>query len=118
MARARSLASLTELESGRVWLQFTDEVMPDFASRKHPDYFQIWLAGGAVVERSRSLGSRDLPRSGAPLDRPVLSDLTLPDGRRGARSRSASGRCRRRRKTGCGKTGRAPARAPPPGSRP
>jgi two-component system heavy metal sensor histidine kinase CusS len=83
IAKARSLASLTEIDSGRVWLQFTDDVMPGFASRHQPDYFQIWLAGGPVIERSRSLGTRDLPRSGGPLDRPVLSDLTLPDGRRG-----------------------------------
>ena len=83
IARARSLATLTEQKDGRVWLQFTDEVMPDFASKQSPDYFQIWLAGGPVIERSRSLGTRDLPRSGVRLDRPLLSDLTLPDGRRG-----------------------------------
>jgi two-component system sensor histidine kinase QseC len=83
IARARSLATLTEQKDGRVWLQFTDEVMPDFASKQSPDYFQIWLAGGTVIERSRSLGTRDLPRSGVRLDRPLLSDLTLPDGRRG-----------------------------------
>jgi two-component system sensor histidine kinase QseC len=85
VARARSLASLTEQKSGRVWLQFTDEAMPDFASKQNPDYFQIWLANGRVIERSRSLGSRNLPRTGAPFDKPVLSDLTLPDTRRGRR---------------------------------
>jgi two-component system, OmpR family, heavy metal sensor histidine kinase CusS len=83
LARARSLASLTEQKSGRVWLQFTDEVMPDFASKQSPDYFQIWLANGLVIERSRSLGTRDLARSGASFDKPVLSDVVLPDGRRG-----------------------------------
>src|SRR6266849_1818661 len=83
IARARSLASLTEQKSGRVWLQFTDEVMPDFASKQSPDYFQIWLASGLVIERSRSLGTRDLPRSGVSPDKPLLTDLTLPDGRRG-----------------------------------
>jgi two-component system heavy metal sensor histidine kinase CusS len=83
IARARSLATLTEQKSGRVWLQFTDEVMPDFALKQSPDYFEIWLAKGKVIERSRSLGTRDLPRSGASLEQPLLSDLTLPDGRRG-----------------------------------
>jgi len=83
IARARSLASLTEQKSGRVWLQFADEVMPDFASKRSPDYFQLWLASGLVIERSRSLGTRDLPRSGASHDKPLLTDLTLPDGRRG-----------------------------------
>src|SRR6185295_905662 len=38
---------------------------------------------GPVVERSRSLGTRDLPRSHAPLGRPLLRDLTPPDGRHG-----------------------------------
>ena len=33
VARARSLASLTEQKSGRVWLQFTDEVMPRLGRR-------------------------------------------------------------------------------------
>jgi two-component system sensor histidine kinase QseC len=89
LTRARSLATQTEQERGRVWLQYTDEVMPDFELRHHPDYFEIWLADGSVVERSRSLGKRDLPRSPrtpqseAPLDRPRLGDLTLPDGRAG-----------------------------------
>ncbi|HEV7505196.1 MAG TPA: ATP-binding protein [Thermoanaerobaculia bacterium] len=83
LTRARSLATLTEQGSGRVWLQYTDEVMPDFGLRRHPDYFELWLADGSIVERSRSLGTRDLPHSGAPLDHPRLRDLTLPDGRRG-----------------------------------
>src|SRR6185295_8644473 len=34
-------------------------------------------------QRSRSLGARDLPRAGGPIAVPLLSDLTLPDGRRG-----------------------------------
>jgi two-component system, OmpR family, heavy metal sensor histidine kinase CusS len=83
LTRAKSLATLTEQGSGRVWLQYTDEVMPDFGLRHHPDYFELWLTNGPVVERSRSLGQRDLPRSGATLDHPRLRDLTLPDGRRG-----------------------------------
>ncbi|HSS77462.1 MAG TPA: ATP-binding protein [Thermoanaerobaculia bacterium] len=83
LTRAKTLATLTEQGSGRVWLQYTDEVMPDFGLRRHPDYFELWLANGSVVERSRSLGQRDLPRSGASLEHPRLRDLTLPDGRAG-----------------------------------
>ncbi|HSS49609.1 MAG TPA: ATP-binding protein [Thermoanaerobaculia bacterium] len=83
LARAKSLATLTEQGAGRVWLQYTDEVMPDFGLRNHPDYFELWLANGSAVERSRSLGKRDLPRSGSSLDRPRLRDLVLPDGRAG-----------------------------------
>ncbi|HEX4963897.1 MAG TPA: ATP-binding protein [Thermoanaerobaculia bacterium] len=86
LSRARSLATLTEQADARVWLQTTDEVMPDFGLRHHPDYFELWLTNGPALERSRSLGKRDLPRSlpsGSPLDQPRLRDLTLPDGRRG-----------------------------------
>jgi len=57
LTRAKTLATLTEQGSGRVWLQYTDEVMPDFGLRRPPDYFELWLANGPVVERSRSLGT-------------------------------------------------------------
>lgn len=89
LTRARSLATLTEQHEGRVWLQYTDEVMPDFGHRRHPDYFELWLADGPAIERSLSLGQRDLPRSPrsphpeAALDPTRLRDLVLPDGRRG-----------------------------------
>lgn len=82
-ARVRSLATLAEQEDGRVWLEFSDEVMPEFDRKTDPDYFQLWLRDGPVIERSRSLGIRNLPRSGAPLDQTRLRDLTLPDGRHG-----------------------------------
>jgi two-component system sensor histidine kinase QseC len=85
IAEARSLETLTEERGGKVWLEFADEVMPEFEREKNPDYFQLWLRNGPVLERSESLGTRDLPRSGGPLDRPRLSDLTLPDGRHGRR---------------------------------
>lgn len=83
---ARSLVNLTELKDGRVWLEFSDELLPEFAAAKDPSYFEIWLGDGSVVERSRSLGTRHLARTGGALDQPLLRDLTLPDGRRGRRA--------------------------------
>jgi two-component system sensor histidine kinase QseC len=83
ITKARSLMTLTEQQGDRVWLEFADEIMPEFEAREKPDYFQLWLVHGAVIERSRSLGTRDLTRSGGPLDQVLLRDLTLPDGRRG-----------------------------------
>lgn len=85
IAQARSLETLTVERGGKVWLEFADEVMPEFEREKNPDYFQLWLRHGPVLERSRSLGLHDLPRSGGRLDRPRLSDFTLPDGRHGRR---------------------------------
>jgi two-component system heavy metal sensor histidine kinase CusS len=85
IAKARSLETLTEEQGDKIWLEFSDKIMPEFERRENPDYFQLWRRNGPVLERSRSLGMRDLPRSGGRLDRPVLSDLVLPDGRRGRR---------------------------------
>lgn len=83
ITKARSLMTLTEQQDKRVWLEFADKIMPEFEAKEKPDYFQLWLVQGAVLERSRSLGTRDLPRSGGQLDQILLRDLTLPDGRRG-----------------------------------
>ena len=83
--RARSLGTLTEQGDGKIWLESVDGGTPEFGLKKNPDYFEIWRAGGAVVQRSQSLGTRDLPRSEHAGAEPLLSDLTLPDGRRGRR---------------------------------
>ncbi len=82
-ARARSLATLAEQQGSRVWLEFSGELLPEFGRKENPDYFELWLRDGPVLERSPSLGSRDLPRSGAPLDSLLFRDLTLSDGRHG-----------------------------------
>jgi two-component system sensor histidine kinase QseC len=84
--KARSLVNLTELEDGRVWLEHSDALLPEFSAASEPSYFEIWLGDGSVVERSRTLGARDLPRTGGHLDQIRLSGLTLPDGRRGRRA--------------------------------
>jgi two-component system sensor histidine kinase QseC len=81
--KARSLVTLTEQQDGKAWLEFSYAFMPEFAAQESPDYFELRLADGSVIERSRSLGAWDLPHIGAPLDRPLLRDVTLPDGRRG-----------------------------------
>jgi len=84
VTKARSLVTLTEQEEGRVWLEFADEIMPEFEAGPSPEYFQIWRADGSVVARSRSLGRRDLPRQGGTrLDQPLVRDRRLPDGRPG-----------------------------------
>ncbi|HKH48741.1 MAG TPA: ATP-binding protein [Thermoanaerobaculia bacterium] len=85
VTKARSLATLTEQEEGRVWLELADEIMPEFEKGPGPEYFQIWRADGGVVARSGSLGNRDLPRwqGGTRLDQPLLRDGRLPDGRPG-----------------------------------
>lgn len=83
IAEARSLETLTEKQGKKVWLEFSDKMMPEFERQENPEYFQLWLRNGPALERSRSLGNRDLPRWKGPPNQPLLRDVTLPDGRRG-----------------------------------
>lgn len=59
------------------------EFMPQFRTRAHKDFFQIWDAVGATLVRSDSSAGRDLPRPDAVTGGPIYHDLTLPDGHRG-----------------------------------
>jgi two-component system sensor histidine kinase QseC len=59
------------------------EFMPQFRTRAHKDFFQIWDAVGQTLARSDSSAGRDLPRLDAVVARPIYHDLTLPDGHRG-----------------------------------
>ena len=59
------------------------EFMPQFRTRAHQDFFQVWDAGGATLARSDSSAGRDLPRLDAVAAGPTYHDLTLPDGHRG-----------------------------------
>jgi two-component system sensor histidine kinase QseC len=59
------------------------ELMPQFRTRSHKEFFQVWDAVGATLARSDSSAGRDLPRPDAVADRPTYHDLTLPDGHRG-----------------------------------
>lgn len=86
LAKARALVTLTEQRRGEVEINFADEFMPEFTARDRPEYFQLRLAddaGGTVIERSGSLGSRDLPHSRELSRLPRYHDLRLPDGRPG-----------------------------------
>lgn len=83
LAKARALVTLTGQHRGEVEIEFADEIMPEFEAPGRPEYFQLWLADGTVIERSRSLGRRDLPRLENLSNVPLYRDLRLPDGRPG-----------------------------------
>lgn len=83
VAKARALVTLTGQHQGEVEIDFADELMPEFEAREQPEYFQLRLADGTLLERSHSLGERDLPRSTGLSSAPVYRDLQLPDGRPG-----------------------------------
>jgi two-component system sensor histidine kinase QseC len=59
------------------------EFMPQFRTRAHQDFFQIWDASGQVLARSNSSVGRDLPRLEPVAHGPTYHDLVLPDGHRG-----------------------------------
>lgn len=85
IAEARSVMAVTEQADGRVALELSPGLLPEFETARRPDYFQLWLDGGRVLARSSRLGGRDLPRSASPSRQFHFDDLTLPDGRRGRR---------------------------------
>jgi two-component system sensor histidine kinase QseC len=81
LVRARALAANIEQSGQHVNMDFDSEQMAEFAARKRPDYFQVWLDDGSIVSRSPSLGNRDLPH----IDprQPTFVSLILPDRRNG-----------------------------------
>lgn len=83
LAQAHALVTLTTQQDGEVDLDFADEYMPEYAALARPEYFELWLADGTLIERSRSLDGHDLPRLEVMLDKPGFRDISLPDGRAG-----------------------------------
>ena len=59
------------------------EYMPQFRTRAHEDFFQVWDGRGTTLVRSDSSAGRDLPKLASLVGRPTYHDLTLPDGHRG-----------------------------------
>ena len=82
-SKARALMTLTEQDKSGVELNFADEYMSEFERKEEPDYFQLLLDDRTVLERSRSLGTLDLPHIEPLFPQPRFADLKLPDGRSG-----------------------------------
>ena len=82
-SKARALVTLTEQDASGVELDFADEYMPEFEREKEPEYFEVWIDDWEVLERSRSLGSRDLPHLSRSSVQSRFLDMALPDGRAG-----------------------------------
>jgi two-component system sensor histidine kinase QseC len=89
LAKARGLVALTEQEGDQVEFEFQSEHMPEFAGGAEPEYFELWLADGTLVQRSLSfdtseqLRAASLSRDPRPAPTPAFRDVRLPDGRRG-----------------------------------
>ena len=86
--RALALATLVVQDGPYVELEFGDSVMSAYArgSDAEPDFFQVWIKGKGVLERSLWLRKHDaenLTLRAGPLDEPEFWSESLPDGRDG-----------------------------------
>ncbi len=81
--KARELAAVVEQENDEIEVELDELGMPEFDRTDRPEYFQVWLADGPVLAKSRSLAGGNLPKIfGAP-GAPVCQAFALPDGRSG-----------------------------------
>jgi two-component system sensor histidine kinase QseC len=89
LAKARGLVVLTEQEADQIEFEFDSEHMPEFGVGAEPEYFELWLADGSLVQRSPSFDQSDQTRAASlvkgphPATTPTFRDVRLPDGRRG-----------------------------------
>lgn len=84
LVKAKALVTLTTQDDGVVALDFADEIMPEYSAAERPEYFQLWLANGELLESSRSLAAEELPRKrDLALEEPKFTDIDLRDGRKG-----------------------------------
>jgi len=80
VVRMQSLAAYAVQNPGA---EGVAEVMPQFRTAQHENYFQIWDAAGKVLARAESGAGRDLPRLVAVMAGPTFYDAPMPDGHRG-----------------------------------
>ncbi len=61
LSRAKALATLVREDGGEAEFNFSDDVMWEYNSPKSKHFFQIRLPDGTTLEKSASLGKRELP---------------------------------------------------------
>ena len=89
LAEARGLVALTEQKADQIEFEFDSEHMPEFGMGADPEYFELWLADGSLLQRSPSFDQNDQTRAASllkgphPATTPTFRDVRLPDGRRG-----------------------------------
>lgn len=76
----RAVAEYAAANPGR---ERVSEFMPQFRTRAHQDFFQVWDDAGRTLARSDSSAGRDLPPLAAKVGMATFHDLVLPDGHRG-----------------------------------
>lgn len=76
--KALVVITATEQRGGRIEVEFSDRFLREFDDDVATDFFQVWSAGGETIERSDSLGRRDLPQRFGTTEKPAYWNLTLP----------------------------------------
>lgn len=82
-AKAQAVSTVTTWNGAEANVDFSDKFMRGFDDKVATDFFELWQRDGKVIERSESLGPRDLPRDVGSLPEPHFSDLRLPTGAAG-----------------------------------
>ena len=82
-AKALALVTLTKSNGVEVEMDFADEFMPEFSSLDNPEYFELYLQSGILLERSRSFDPTHVGNFNEPTADINFADITLPDGRVG-----------------------------------
>jgi two-component system sensor histidine kinase QseC len=76
-AKTQLISTLTEVNAGRVELDFSDRSSDSFERDIGIDFFEIWRHDGTLVLRGPSLGDRDLPRATGSLSSPRTTELNV-----------------------------------------
>ncbi|MCP4765680.1 MAG: hypothetical protein GY875_05355 [Gammaproteobacteria bacterium] len=84
-ARARALVTLTKYDGIEVELDFADEFMPEFEAPENPDYFELYLGDGSLLEKSHSFDGHPEPLFSDQSIAVLIGDVILSDGRSGRR---------------------------------
>jgi two-component system sensor histidine kinase QseC len=84
LKRAQSLISLTVIDDEGIEFDYPGEFMPEFEGPEGPEFFEIWLPDGSLLERSESM-------TGIPMD---LGPGPFPELRIENVAHDHAGRCR------------------------
>jgi two-component system sensor histidine kinase QseC len=82
-SKAAALATLVELDRGRLVMEFAEQPPAEFSRGERPAYYEAWDSTGQVLIRSPRLGVSDFIRANPSVNDPDFHDVVLPDGRPG-----------------------------------
>lgn len=82
-SKAQALVTLTKSNGVDVEMDFADEFMPEFSRLENPEFFQLYMQSGVLLERSRSYDIRQPAIFVRPAEDVEIKDVGLPNGRSG-----------------------------------